>query len=48
MDNEPEAVFLHELYAEENGKTEVAVINPKLGTGFSVEFSGKELPYFME
>ena len=48
VDNEPEAVFLHELYAEENGKTEVAVINPKLGLGFSVEFSGKELPYFME
>lgn len=48
VDNETEAVFLHELYAEENGKTEVAVINPKLGLGFSVEFSGKELPYFME
>ncbi len=34
VDNETEAVFLHELYAEENGKTEVAVINPKLGWDF--------------
>lgn len=47
-DNESEAVFLHDLETDQNGKTWAAVINPELELGFAVEFSKEELPYFME
>lgn len=48
VDNEPEAVFLHKLKADARGNTWAAVINEKLGLGLCIEYSQKNLPYFMQ
>ena len=48
IDNEPEYVFLHDLAADEEGKTFAAVINEKLGLGIQLSFYKKNLPYFMQ
>lgn len=48
VDCEPEYVFLHELAAEEDGHTFAAVINRKRNMGIRLDFSKKELPYFMQ
>ncbi len=47
-DNEPEAVFLHEMAADSKGDTFVAIINRKLGIGLKIEYNTAELPYFMQ
>lgn len=48
IDNEPEAVFLHRLAADEDGNTFASIINEKLGIGVKITFNRNELPYFME
>lgn len=47
VDNEAEAVFLHDMKAV-NGKSWAAVINDKLKLGFCVEYEKNNLPYFMQ
>lgn len=47
-DNEPEAVFLHEMAADSDGNTFAAVVNRNLGIGIRVDYNVKELPYFMQ
>ena len=47
-DNAPERVFLHTLAAGPDGHTAVCVANEKLGLGLKLEYSVRELPYFME
>lgn len=47
-DEEPEAVFLHEMAADCEGNTFACVLNRKLGIGLKVEYQVRELPYFMQ
>lgn len=47
-DNEPEYVFIHDLKTDENGDTEILVINRPLGLGLKISYNVKYLPYFME
>lgn len=47
-DNEPEYVFIHDLKTDENGNTEVLVVNEALGLGLKLHYNTKYLPYFME
>lgn len=47
-DGVPESVYLHELAADENGKTFAAYINPEMNIGFKLEFDQKILPYFTQ
>lgn len=47
-DNEPEYVFLHDMAADQEGNTFALVMNKNLGIGLKVEYSVKELPYFMQ
>lgn len=47
-DNEPEYVFIHDLKTDENGDTEVLVVNRPLGLGLKISYNVKYLPYFME
>ena len=47
-DHEPEYVFLHEMAADQEGKTFATVLNQKLGIGLKVEYDVGELPYFMQ
>lgn len=47
-DNEPEYVFIHDLKTDENGDTEILVINRPLGLGLKLSYNVKYLPYFME
>lgn len=47
-DHEPEAVFLHEMAADEEGNTFAAIINKKIGIGLKIGYNKKELPYFMQ
>ena len=47
-DNEPEYVFIHDLARTSDGRGVVCVINEKLGLGLKIEFTGENLPYFME
>lgn len=46
--NRPEAVFLHTLAADADGRSFAAVINRTLGLGLVIDFSVREFPYFME
>lgn len=46
--NRPEAVFLHTLAADANGRSFAAVINRALGLGLVIDFSVRDFPYFME
>lgn len=47
-DNEPEYVFIHQLVENDAGNTVICVLNHKLELGLRIEFSRKNLPYFME
>ncbi len=47
-DNEPEYVFIHDLQSDENGDTEMLVVNEALGLGLKLSYNMKYLPYFME
>ena len=48
-ENEPEYVFIHEMKKErEDGRTTVLVVNEGLGIGVKLEYTQKNLPYFME
>ncbi len=47
-DNEPEYVFIHDLARTKGDRTLVCVLNEKLSLGLRLEFSCKNLPYFME
>lgn len=47
-DNEPEYVFIHDLKTDENGDTEVLVVNRPLGLGLKISYNVKYLSYFME
>lgn len=47
-DNEPEYVFLHEPVANADGNVVLAVVNEKLQLGLRLEYSTRNLPYFME
>ncbi len=47
-EQEPEYVFLHEMAADEKGKTFAAIINPELGIGVKIAYDVNELPYFMQ
>ena len=46
--NRPESVYLHELAADENGRSFAAVVNHKLGLGVVIDFDANLFPYFME
>ena len=46
--NRPESVYLHELAADENGRSFAAVVNRKLGLGVVIDFDASLFPYFME
>lgn len=41
-------MYLHELAADENGRSFAAVVNRKLGLGVVIDFDASLLPYFME
>lgn len=47
-ENEPEYVFIHELAADTEGKTFVALWNPMLEIGFKLSFNLKEMPHFYQ
>ena len=47
-DNEPEYVFIHDLARTEEDQTVICVLNDRLSLGLRLEFSCKNLPYFME
>lgn len=47
-DNEDEYVFIHGMQADENGNTELLVINEFLGIGMKLSYNMKYLPNFME
>lgn len=47
-DNEPEYVFIHDLKTDEQGNTEILVVNRPLGLGLKLAYNVKYLPYFME
>lgn len=47
-DNEPEYVFIHDLKTDEQGDTEILVVNRPLGLGLKLSYNVKYLPYFME
>lgn len=47
-DNEPEYVFIHDLCETPAGNGVVCVLNHRLGLGLRLEFTRKNLPYFME
>lgn len=47
-DNEPEYVFIHDLITDEEGNTEVLVVNRELGLGLKLSYNTAYLPYFME
>lgn len=42
------SVYLHELAADENGRSFAAVVNRKLGLGVVIDFDASLFPYFME
>ena len=44
----PESVYLHELAADENGRSFAAVVTRKLGLGVVIDFAASLFPYFME
>ena len=46
-DNEPEYVFIHDLKTDEQGNTEILVVNRPLGLGLKLAYNVKYLPYFM-
>ncbi|NEG88861.1 aldose 1-epimerase family protein [Bifidobacterium aerophilum] len=46
--NKPESVYLHDLAADENGRSFAAVVNRTLGLGVVIEFDAADFPYFME
>ena len=41
-------MYLHELAADENGRSFAAVVNRKLGLGVRLDFDVSLFPYFME
>lgn len=41
-------MYLHELAADENGRSFAAVVNRKLGLGVVIDFDASLFPYFME
>lgn len=47
-DNEPEQVYLHELYGDENGDTFAAFVNTRLKLGLLIEFNKTYLPNFVQ
>lgn len=47
-DNAPESVFLHTLASRPDGTTMACVVNETLGLGLRLEFSIRDLPYFMQ
>lgn len=47
-DREPEYVFIHDLAQDEAGNSVVCVLNHRLQLGLRLEFTRKNLPYFME
>ncbi|MDO4344755.1 MAG: aldose 1-epimerase family protein [Eubacteriales bacterium] len=46
--NEPEYVFIHDLMTDEDGNTQILVINEVLQIGMKLCYNTKYLPYFME
>lgn len=46
--NRPESVYLHELAADDHGRSFAAVVNRKLGLGVVIDFDASLFPYFME
>lgn len=47
-DGEPEYVFIHELVENSAGNSVVCVLNHALEVGLRIEFTRKNLPFFME
>lgn len=47
-DNEPEYVFIHDLKTDEDGNTDILVVNGPLGLGLKLSYNTKYLPCFME
>ncbi|MDD2959706.1 MAG: aldose 1-epimerase family protein [Lachnospiraceae bacterium] len=47
-ENEPEYVFIHDLKTDDQGNTEILVLNRPLGLGLKLAYNTKFLPYFME
>lgn len=47
-DGEPERVFLHDLNADAEGRTEVIAVNGPLGLGLRIAWDARGLPYFIE
>jgi hypothetical protein len=47
-EGENEYVFLHDLAADETGRTFSAIVNDKLGLGVRIDFNRCVMPYFME
>ncbi|OZG69344.1 aldose 1-epimerase family protein [Bifidobacterium eulemuris] len=46
--NKPESVYIHELAADESGRSFAAVVNRGLGLGVVIDFSVEDFPHFME
>ena len=46
--NEPEYVFIHDIKKTKDKRTWVFAVNPDLKLGLKIEYSTKNLPYFME
>ncbi|RSX54057.1 hypothetical protein D2E25_0363 [Bifidobacterium goeldii] len=46
--NKPESVYLHDLAADESGRSFAGVVNRGLGLGVVIEFDAADFPYFME
>lgn len=46
--NEPEYVFIHDIKKTKDKRTWVLAVNPDLKLGLKIEYSTKNLPYFME
>ena len=46
--NEPEYVFIHDIKKTREKRTWVLAVNPYLKLGLKIEYSTKNLPYFME
>lgn len=46
--NRPESVYLHDLAADEHGRSFAGVVNRNLGLGLTIEFDAADFPYFME
>ena len=46
--NEPEYVFIHDIKKTKDKRTWIFAVNPDLKLGLKIEYSTKNLPYFME